>query len=80
LGFWAKNLGQLGINTMVNTTSHHSHPRSIHGQSMVNPRSTPQQWVNNEKQPTNDHKQYETIKNNAQTTQNNAISKAKEGF
>ena len=52
--------------------------------STVNPWSTHgqrhRQWGNNEKQPTNDHKQYETIKNNDQTTQNNAISKAKWGF
>ena len=38
---------QYAFNTMVNATSHHSHPRSIHSQSIVNPQSTPQQWQNN---------------------------------
>jgi hypothetical protein len=51
---------------------------------MINPRSTAKQrhrqWANNEKQPTNDHQQYGTIKNNAQTTQNNAMTETKEGL
>jgi len=70
-----QSAGQWGVNAMVNTTSHHSHPGSIHGQPTVNATTMEKQrlrqGVNNEKQPTNDHKQYETIKNNDQTTQNN---------
>ena len=31
---------QYAFNTMVNAISHHSHPRSIHSQSMVNATTT----------------------------------------
>jgi hypothetical protein len=39
--------GQYAFNTEVNATSHHSHPRSIHSQSMVNPWSIHSQRHNN---------------------------------
>jgi len=66
LRFREKNLGQLGVNAMVNATT------------MEKQRH--RQWANNEKQPSNEHKQYETTKNNAQTTKYNAITQVKEGF
>jgi hypothetical protein len=43
----AINQVQYAFNTMVNAISHHSHPRSIHGQSMVNPWSIHSQRHNN---------------------------------
>jgi len=60
---------------MVNATSHHSHPRSIHSQSTVNAmtmakqrRNNPSEFSNNPKQSTNNAKQSINFKKQCETT------------
>jgi len=60
----ALNHVQYAFNTIVNATSHHSHPRSIHSQSTVNAttlakqrHNSPFQVGNNPKQSINNAKQ-----------------------
>jgi len=52
-----QSAGQWGVNAMVNTTSHPSHPGSIHGQPTVNATDNGQTTKNNPQITTNNTKQ-----------------------